>query len=178
MGDGPSARATRREDRPRLWQAQHDAYRASFTLRPGAKIISTDLCVPISRLADCVTETQADIAASGLLAPIVGHVGDGNFHLGLLFDDADPGEMARVDAFLDRLVRRALGMEGTCTGEHGVGQGKAGFLLDEHGPAALAMMRAVKAAIDPLDLMSPGKVLPLGRGRKGHGWACCAWDDR
>ncbi len=162
LGGGPFDWATQPEDRSRLWQARHDAYWASFTLRPGAKIISTDLCVPISRLADCLTETQADIAASGLVAPIVGHVGDGNFHLGLLFDDADPDEMARVDAFLDRLVHRALSMEGTCTGEHGIGQGKAGFLLDEHGPAAVAMMRAVKQAIDPLDIMNPGKILPLG----------------
>ncbi len=162
LGGGPFDWATQPEDRSRLWQARHDVYWASFTLRPGAKIVSTDLCVPISRLADCVTETQADIAETGLVAPIVGHVGDGNFHLGLLFDDADESEMARVDAFLDRLVRRALSMEGTCTGEHGVGQGKAGFLMDEHGPAALAMMRAVKGAIDPLDIMNPGKILPLG----------------
>ncbi len=118
MGDGPSARATQREDRPRLWQAQHDAHRASFTLHPGAKIISTDLGVPISRLAD--------ISTSGLLAPIVGHVGEGSFPLGLLFADADAGEMARVDAFLDRLVRRALDLDGTCTGEHGVGRGRRG----------------------------------------------------
>ena len=162
LGGGPFDWATQPEDRTRLWQARHDVYWATFTLRPGAKIISTDLCVPISRLAECVGETQDDIAASGLVAPIVGHVGDGNFHLGLLMDDGDVDEMARVDAFLDRLVRRALRMEGTCTGEHGVGQGKAGFLLDGHGPAALAMMRAVKGAIDPLDVMNPGKILPMG----------------
>lgn len=161
LGGGPFDWATQPEDRSRLWQARHDAYWASFTLRPGAKIISTDLCVPISRLADCVAATQADIAESGLVAPIVGHVGDGNFHLGLLFDDTDPDEMARVDAFLDRLVHRALDMEGTCTGEHGVGQGKAAYLRHEHPPAALAMMRAVKQAIDPLDIMNPGKILPL-----------------
>ena len=95
------------------------------------------------------------------MAPIVGHVGDGNFHLGLLFDDADPDEMARVDAFLDRLVRRALAMEGTCTGEHGVGQGKAAYLREEHPPAALAMMRAIKQALDPQDIMNPGKILPI-----------------
>ena len=161
LGGGPFEWATKPEDRSRLWQARHDVYWASFTLRPGAKIISTDLCVPISRLAECVTATQADIAETGLVAPIVGHVGDGNFHLGLLFDDGDPDEMARVEAFLDRLVRRALAMEGTCTGEHGVGQGKAGYLRDEHPPAALAMMRAIKQAIDPLDIMNPGKILPL-----------------
>ena len=162
LGGGPFDWATQPEDRSRLWQARHDVYWASFTLRPGAQIISTDLCVPISRLAECVTATQADIAASGLVAPIVGHVGDGNFHLGLLFDEDDADEMARVDGFLDRLVHRALAMEGTCTGEHGVGQGKAGFLMDEHGPTALAMMRALKQAIDPQDIMNPGKILPVG----------------
>ncbi len=118
MGDGPSARATQREDRPRLWQAQHDAHRASFTLCPGAKIISTDLGVPISRLAD--------ISTSGLLAPIVGHVGDGNFPLGLLFADADAGEMARVDAFLDRLVRRAPTWTGRVPASTGWGRGRRG----------------------------------------------------
>ena len=161
LGGGPFDWATKAEDRSRLWQARHDVYWASFTLRPGAKIISTDLCVPISRLAECVTATQADIAETRLVAPIVGHVGDGNFHLGLLFDDTDPDEMSRVDAFLDRLVRRALAMEGTCTGEHGVGQGKAGYLREEHPPAALAMMRAIKQAIDPQDIMNPGKILPI-----------------
>jgi len=117
--------------------------------------------VPISRLAECVAATQADIAENDLVAPIVGHVGDGNFHVGLLVDSDDPDEMKRVDGFLDRLVRRSLAMEGTCTGEHGVGQGKAAYLRDEHPPAALAMMRALKAAIDPLDIMNPGKILPL-----------------
>ncbi len=161
LGGGPFDWATNPEDRTRLWQARHDVYWAGFALRPGAKNISTDVCVPISRLAACVAETQADIAASRLVAPIVGHVGDGNFHLGLLVDDADADEMGRVGPFLDRLVRRALAMEGTCTGEHGVGQGKAAYLRDEHAPAALAMMRAVKAAIDPLDIMNPGKILPI-----------------
>ena len=122
------------EERTRLWQARHDVYWAGFTLRPGAKTVPTDVCVPISRLAECVTETQHDIAETGLVAPIVGHVGDGNFHVGLLVDDADPAEMARVEGFLERLVRRALAMEGTCTGEHGVGQGKAKYLLEEHDP--------------------------------------------
>ena len=161
LGGGPFEWATKAEERSRLWQARHDVYWASLLLRPGAQKLATDLCVPISRLADCVTETQADIAETGLVAPIVGHVGDGNFHLGLLFDEDDPGEMARVEAFLDRLVRRALAMEGTCTGEHGVGQGKAGYLLAEHPPAALDAMRAIKRALDPLDIMNPGKILPL-----------------
>ena len=161
LGGGPFEWATRPEERSRLWQARHDVYWATFTLRPGLQVISTDVCVPISRLAECVTATQDDIAESRLVAPIVGHVGDGNFHLGLMVDDADAEEMARVDAFLDRLVRRALAMEGTCTGEHGVGQGKAGFLKEEHAPAALAAMRAIKGALDPLDIMNPGKILPL-----------------
>ncbi len=161
FGGGPFEWATKPEDRTRLWQARHDVYWASFALRPGAKAIPTDVCVPISRLAECVAATQADIAENDLVAPIVGHVGDGNFHVGLLVDGDDPDEMKRVDGFLDRLVRRSLAMEGTCTGEHGVGQGKAAYLRDEHPPAALAMMRALKAAIDPLDIMNPGKILPL-----------------
>ena len=161
LGGGPFEWASQPEARSRLWQARHDVYWATFTLRPGMQVISTDVCVPISRLAECVTATQDDIAESRLVAPIVGHVGDGNFHLGLMVDDTDADEMARVDAFLDRLVRRALAMEGTCTGEHGVGQGKAGFLQEEHAPAALAAMRAIKEALDPLDIMNPGKILPL-----------------
>ncbi len=161
FGGGPFEWATQPEDRTRLWQARHDVYWASFALRPGAKAIPTDVCVPISRLAECVAATQADIADNDLVAPIVGHVGDGNFHVGLLVDRDDAAEMKRVHGFLDRLVRRSLAMEGTCTGEHGVGQGKAAYLRDEHPPAALAMMRALKAAIDPLDIMNPGKILPL-----------------
>ena len=117
--------------------------------------------MPISRLAECVLATQADIAETGLVAPIVGHVGDGNFHVGLLVDDTDAVEMAKAERFLERLVRRSLGMEGTCTGEHGVGQGKAEYLREEHPPAALDMMRAIKTAIDPMDIMNPGKILPV-----------------
>ena len=161
LGGGPFDWATRPEDRTRLWQARHDVYWASFALRPGAKAIPTDVCVPISRLAECVLATQADIAETGLVAPIVGHVGDGNFHVGLLVDDTDAAEMAKAERFLERLVRRSLAMEGTCTGEHGVGQGKAEYLREEHPPAALAMMRAIKTAIDPLDIMNPGKILPV-----------------
>ena len=160
-GGGPFDWATSPEDRAKLWQARHDAYWAGFALRPGAKAIPTDVCVPISRLAECVVDTQADIAATRLVAPIVGHVGDGNFHVGLLVDETDTAEMQRVEAFLDRLVRRALAMEGTCTGEHGVGQGKAKYLLEEHGAPALHLMRAVKQAFDPLNIMNPGKILPI-----------------
>ncbi len=161
FGAGAFQWTTRPEERTRLWQARHDVYWATRGLAPGFSGISTDVCVPISRLADCVEATQADIAATGLIAPIVGHVGDGNFHLGLLFDSEKPGESKRVSEFLDRLVERALAMEGTCTGEHGVGQGKIKYMKREHGAATLAMMAAIKQALDPRGLMNPGKVLPF-----------------
>ena len=160
-GGGPFDWATQPEDRSRLWQARHDVYWSGFTLRPGAKQVPTDVCVPISRLAECVTATQADIAEAGLVAPILGHVGDGNFHVGLLVDETDRAEMAKVEPFLERLVRRALAMEGTCTGEHGVGQGKAKYLLEEHAAPALDLMRAIKRAFDPQNIMNPGKILPV-----------------
>jgi D-lactate dehydrogenase (cytochrome) len=124
--------------------------------------VATDVCVPISRLAACVTATQRDIADSGLVAPILGHVGDGNFHLTLLVDNNDPDEMERAKDLCERLVERALAMEGTCTGEHGVGQGKMKYLEAEYGPGALAAMRAVKRALDPQDIMNPGKIVPPG----------------
>jgi D-lactate dehydrogenase (cytochrome) len=160
-GGGPFTWATRPEERTRLWQARHDVYWAGFALRPGAKTVPTDVCVPISRLAECVTATQADLVETGLVGPIVGHVGDGNFHVGLLIDDKDPVERAKTEAFLERLVHRALAMEGTCTGEHGVGQGKAKYLKAEHSPGALDMMRAIKQALDPGNIMNPGKILPI-----------------
>jgi D-lactate dehydrogenase (cytochrome) len=156
---GPFTWATAADERTRLWQARHDVYWAGFALRPGAKTIPTDVCVPISRLAECVIATQADIAESNLVAPIVGHVGDGNFHVGLLVDEDDPAEMARVTGFLERLVHRALALEGTCTGEHGVGQGKAKYLGAEYTPATLDLMARLKAAVDPLNIMNPGKIL-------------------
>jgi D-lactate dehydrogenase (cytochrome) len=161
FGGGPFERATLAEERSRLWQARHDAYWAQVGLRPGTHALATDVCVPISRLAECVTETQRDIAANNLVAPIVGHVGDGNFHVGLMVDLDDKDEVARVHAFLERLVDRALAMDGTCTGEHGVGQGKMKYLLAEHGDAALASMRAIKRVLDPLDIMNPGKIVAL-----------------
>ena len=130
-------------------------------LRPNAQPLATDVCVPISRLADCVIETQRDIAEHNLVAPIVGHVGDGNFHVGLMVDLDDREEVARVEAFLERLVERALAMDGTCTGEHGIGQGKMKYMQAEHGEEALAAMRAIKRALDPLDIMNPGKVVNL-----------------
>ena len=130
-------------------------------MRPNAQPLATDVCVPISRLADCVTETQRDIAENNLVAPIVGHVGDGNFHVGLMVDLEDREEVARVEAFLERLVARALAMDGTCTGEHGVGQGKMKYLLVEHGAPALNAMRAIKQALDPLGIRNPGKIFAL-----------------
>ncbi|MFZ1679784.1 MAG: FAD-linked oxidase C-terminal domain-containing protein [Rhizobiaceae bacterium] len=160
-GGGPFLWTTVAEERNRLWKARHDAYWAGLALRPGARGLSTDVCVPISRLADCIGETEADIAACGLVAPIVGHVGDGNFHVLLLMDMNDAGEVAAAEGFVERLNHRALAMGGTCTGEHGIGQGKRAFLVPEHGAAA-GLMRAVKDALDPLGIMNPGKVLPDG----------------
>jgi len=159
LGGGPFDWATRAEDRTKLWQARHDAYWAGRALRPGTQAVATDVCVPISRLADCVAETQRDIEASRLVAPILGHVGDGNFHLSLVVDLDDADEVKRAKGLLERLVERALKMDGTCTGEHGVGQGKMKYLLAEHGEPALAAMRAIKRALDPLDILNPGKIV-------------------
>ena len=159
LGGGPFQWTSVAEDRARLWKARHDAYWASFTLRPGARGVSTDVCVPISKLADCISETEADIAASGLVAPIVGHVGDGNFHVMVLMDADDPGEIERTETFVSRLNMRAIAMGGTCTGEHGIGQGKRGFLELELG-RGVAVMRLIKQALDPLNILNPGKVLP------------------
>jgi D-lactate dehydrogenase (cytochrome) len=161
-GGGPFDWATRPEDRSRLWQARHDAYWAGRGLRPGAQAVATDVCVPISQLAACVTATQADIAASRLVAPILGHVGDGNFHLTLLVDMDDPEEVVRAEGLCERLVERALAMDGTCTGEHGVGEGKMKYLPHEHGAPALAAMRALKQAFDPHGVMNPGKIVAPG----------------
>jgi D-lactate dehydrogenase (cytochrome) len=151
--------ADKEEDRRRLWKARHDVYWSVKTTWPGKDVLATDVCVPISRLAECVLETQKDIRASGLVAPIVGHVGDGNFHTTPVFDMKDPAEMAKVKGFMERLTARAIGMEGTCTGEHGVGQGKVKYMTSELG-AGVDMMRQIKRALDPLDIMNPGKVLP------------------
>ena len=159
FGGGPFDWATRTEDRVRLWQARHDAYWAGRALRPGAQAFATDVCVPISRLAECVAETQRDLAQSGLLAPILGHVGDGNFHVTLLVDMADAGEVARAQAVYERMIERALAMDGTCTGEHGVGQGKMKYLDAEHGRVAIEAMRALKAALDPHEILNPGKIV-------------------
>lgn len=152
--------ATRPEDRSRLWQARHDAYFACLQLKPGARAFPTDVCVPISRLAECIRATNEDIARSTIPIPLFGHVGDGNFHLVVLIDPAKPEEVAEAERINHALVARALAMEGTCTGEHGVGLGKRKFLVAEHGEEAVEVMRAIKRALDPDDLLNPGKILP------------------
>jgi D-lactate dehydrogenase (cytochrome) len=158
FGGGDFHWETREEDRQKLWQARHDAYFAVRELRPGVDVFATDVCVPISRLADCVMEAKADLDRLGLLAPIVGHAGDGNFHLSVLLDTSSEAEMQAADELLHRLAKRAIAMDGTCTGEHGIGQGKAKYLESELGPA-LDVMRTIKAAIDPLNIMNPGKIM-------------------
>jgi D-lactate dehydrogenase (cytochrome) len=158
---GPFEWATKAEDRSRLWQARHDAYWAGRALRPGVQALATDVCVPISRLAECVTATQREIAELGLVAPILGHVGDGNFHLTLLVDTAEEAEVKAAKILCERLVERALAMDGTCTGEHGVGQGKMKYLAGELGNPALAAMAAIKRALDPDDIMNPGKIVAI-----------------
>jgi D-lactate dehydrogenase (cytochrome) len=159
-GGGAFDWATKPEERSKLWQARHDAYWAALPLRPGAKALATDVCVPLSRLAECVDETKRDIEEMGLIAPIVGHVGDGNFHTMPLIMMDDPMEVTRVKAFVGRLTERALAMGGTSTGEHGVGQGKRKYMEAEHGGAALDAMRAIKQALDPQNIMNPAKILP------------------
>lgn len=155
--------ATRPEDRSRLWNARHTAYFAMLQLKPGCKAVTTDVCVPISRLADCVMETEQDLNASSLPCPIVGHVGDGNFHVAILVDPERPGEMEEAEAINRRIVERALSMGGTCTGEHGVGLHKMDFLVTEHGEDALDLMRSIKLAFDPNNILNPGKIFRLTR---------------
>ncbi len=159
-GGGELHWAARPEDRTKLWQARHDAYWAARGLRPGTVLIATDVCVPISALAACVTETKQDIERLGLLAPIVGHVGDGNFHVMPVIDPDDAEERGRVQQFLDRLVERALKFEGTCTGEHGIGQGKINYLAAEHG-LGVDVMIAIKKALDPVNILNPGKIFAI-----------------
>ncbi|MCY4753124.1 FAD-binding oxidoreductase [Pelomonas aquatica] len=150
--------ATTPEARTRLWTARHHAYLSGLQMRPGCRAVTTDTCVPISRLAENINASIDEVEAAGLPYFIVGHVGDGNFHMAYLLDPAKPDELATAERLSAQMVARAIALEGTCTGEHGIGLHKQGFLLDEAGPEAVAMMRAVKAALDPLGIFNPGKV--------------------
>jgi D-lactate dehydrogenase (cytochrome) len=152
--------ATTPEERSKLWQARHDAYYAALALRPGSKGFATDVCVPISRLAVCISETKRDLAQSSIPYALVGHVGDGNFHLVFMIDPNRPDEVAEANRLNESMVARALAMEGTCTGEHGVGYGKMEFLVAEHGEA-VNVMRAIKRALDPDGILNPGKIVRI-----------------
>lgn len=149
------------EERTRLWTARHNSYFAAIASRPGCRAISTDTCVPISRLADCLLESVAEVDASGIPYFLVGHVGDGNFHFGYLINPDDAQERAKAEQLNHALVARAIALEGTCTGEHGVGLHKMGFLVDEAGAGAIDMMRTIKRALDPKNIMNPGKIFAL-----------------
>ncbi|MEQ8398073.1 FAD-linked oxidase C-terminal domain-containing protein [Thalassobaculum sp.] len=159
FGGGNFQWATKAEDRNRLWEARHNAHYATRALRSGCQVMSSDVCVPLSRLAECIAESKADLEASNLLGVIVGHVGDGNFHIGYVVDPNDADEIDRAHDHNERMVLRAIAMEGTCTGEHGVGRGKIHFMEAEHG-SAVAVMRSIKHALDPTGILNPGKVLP------------------
>ena len=151
--------AAQESDRQQLWRARHDAYYAGLAVYPGYRGYVTDVCVPISRLADCIAETQTDIAASGMFAPVIGHVGDGNFHATIFIDPDDDAMFAKALELDKRMVERAQSMGGTCTGEHGIGIGKLKHMRNEHGDSAIAAMQAIKAALDPHNIMNPGKVV-------------------
>jgi D-lactate dehydrogenase (cytochrome) len=151
--------ATLPEERSRLWQARHDAYFACLQLRKGSRMIATDVCVPISKLAECIADTQEDIARSTMPIPLFGHVGDGNFHLMILVDPDSDADIEEAWELNTRLVRRAIAMGGTCTGEHGIGLGKREFLIEEFGAEAVGVMRQLKATLDPRNLLNPGKVV-------------------
>lgn len=152
--------ASRPEDRTRLWQARHDAYFACLQMKPGGRAFPTDVCVPISRLAECIAATNEDLQQVSIPIMLFGHVGDGNFHLVVLVDPANEKDMQEAEWINERVVERALAMEGTCTGEHGIGLGKKKFMVREHGADAVEVMRALKAALDPDDLLNPRKILP------------------
>jgi D-lactate dehydrogenase (cytochrome) len=151
--------ATKPEDRSRLWAARHNAYFALLQMRPGCRSISTDCCVPISQLADCILDTKADCEKFGMTYSIIGHVGDGNFHVLMLIDPSDAADVAKAEQINARMVARALDMDGTCTGEHGVGMHKMDFLIQEHGEEGIALMRKLKHTFDPSNLLNPGKVI-------------------
>jgi D-lactate dehydrogenase (cytochrome) len=149
------------EERTRLWKARHESYFAALQMRPGCRCQSTDTCVPISRLAESINESVDEAEASGIPYWIVGHVGDGNFHLSYLMDPNDAAECAKVEELNVKMVQRALRLEGTCTGEHGIGLHKMPYLLDEAGPTAVQTMRGIKRALDPKNIMNPGKIFAL-----------------
>lgn len=151
--------ATHPEDRSRLWAARHNAYFALLQMRPGYRSITTDCCVPISQLAECILETKADCEKNAIIYSIIGHVGDGNFHVLMLVDPHDPTEVVKAEGINHRMVARAIAMDGTCTGEHGVGMHKMDFLIQEHGEDAIDTMRALKHALDPKNIMNPGKII-------------------
>jgi D-lactate dehydrogenase (cytochrome) len=159
FGGGDYQWTSNAEERNRLWQARHDAAYAAKALRTGCEIWATDVCVPLSRLAECIIETKKDLENCSLPAPLVGHVGDSNFHLAFVLDPNNPDEVREASEYNDRLIERALSMDGTCTGEHGVGMGKTKFLTAEHGEA-ISVMRDIKRALDPDNIMNPGKMLP------------------
>jgi D-lactate dehydrogenase (cytochrome) len=159
-GGADFAWATQAEERSQLWKARHAAYYAAKALVPGKQGFATDACVPISRLTECVLASKADADAVGLLAPIVGHVGDGNFHLTVLFDPNDAAERGRAEALARRVSMRAIAMGGTCTGEHGIGIHKLDALVAEHGES-VELMRTIKRALDPHNILNPGKTVPL-----------------
>ncbi|MBC7413848.1 MAG: FAD-binding protein [Herminiimonas sp.] len=158
-GASDFAWATHPEERSKLWAARHNAYFALLQMRPGGRAITTDCCVPISRLAECILETKADCEAEQMIYSIIGHVGDGNFHVLMMVDPHDPDETAQAEAINARMVTRALAMDGTCTGEHGVGLHKMDFLIEEHGADAIDTMRALKHALDPKNILNPGKII-------------------
>ena len=153
--------ATTPEERTKLWTARHNAYFAALQMKPGCRTVTTDTCVPISRLTECVTLAKQEAEAAGLQHYIVGHVGDGNFHIAYLIDPAVPAERETAERLNDAVVQRAIAMEGTCSGEHGIGLHKQGFLLDEAGTGAIGMMRTLKRALDPKNIMNPGKIFAL-----------------
>jgi D-lactate dehydrogenase (cytochrome) len=153
--------ATQPEDRTRLWNARHNAYFACLQLRPGCRAISTDTCVPISRLADSITGARAILDTAHFPTALLGHVGDGNFHAVLLIDPENPQEIAEAERLNDEIVRLAIAMDGTCTGEHGIGLHKIGFLVEEAGEDAIDLMRGIKRAFDPDGLLNPGKIFRL-----------------
>jgi D-lactate dehydrogenase (cytochrome) len=155
--------AATQEERTRLWTARHHAYFAGLQMRPGCRTVTTDTCVPISRLAECLLDTVAEVDASGLPYYIVGHVGDGNFHVAYLIDPSLPAERETAERLNLQLVQRALRLDGTCTGEHGIGLHKMEFLVSETGAGTVEMMRTVKRALDPKNIMNPGKIFAAAR---------------